>query len=416
MNQQVQKVVEKLVQGMNLSHLRILEIGAGTGGTTAHLLPHLREADYVFTDISPLFLARAKARFASYPNLTFPNLTFPNLTFQRLDIEQPVDAQGFKQGDYDLVIAANVLHATADIEQTLRHVRSLLTPNGQLILLEGTQPLLWLDLIFGITEGWWKQPTHPLRAISQWQQHLQAAGFNTAIPLVSSDNPENSLSALPQSIIVATQPLAPVTQNKQNKQSNWLILAEPTAELGDALAQQLKGRLIWLEESFSLTEMLHRVNPLPDRIVYLVGRPAVSDWTSSSASSLGALSGETLEISPEVSPEISPETPLEAFIKATSTGLLTLLQAWSSQTNIRYQLNIVTQGATAGADGLPQSVMYGLARVIELEYPALSCRRIDLDPSDTVGKQLQYLCQELKSQTNERSVVYRQQERRVLLD
>ena len=44
--------------------LSILEIGAGTGGTTSALLPVLPagRTRYVYTDVSPLFTARARAR------------------------------------------------------------------------------------------------------------------------------------------------------------------------------------------------------------------------------------------------------------------------------------------------------------------------------------------------------------------
>ena len=41
--------------------LRILEVGAGTGGTTAHVVPRLplEGVEYTFTDVGPLFVARA---------------------------------------------------------------------------------------------------------------------------------------------------------------------------------------------------------------------------------------------------------------------------------------------------------------------------------------------------------------------
>jgi len=67
--------------------------------------------------------------------------------YEVLDIERSPADQGFQQ-PFDLMIAANVLHATADLRQTLTHVRELLAPGGELILLESTQPLAWLDLIF----------------------------------------------------------------------------------------------------------------------------------------------------------------------------------------------------------------------------------------------------------------------------
>ncbi|MEL7329977.1 MAG: L-histidine N(alpha)-methyltransferase, partial [Cyanobacteria bacterium J06559_1] len=376
MNQQVQQLVSRLTSSAS-QPLRILEIGAGTGGTTAHLLPCLGQAEYVFTDISPLFLAKAKERFSDYPHLSF----------HRLDIEKSVEAQGFGLGDYDVVIAANVLHATADVTQALENVRSLLTPSGQLILLEGTQPLLWLDLIFGMTEGWWKRPTHPLLSVAEWQQHLQMAGFSTTIPLVPSENTERALQSvlldLPQSIIIATQPSEPAPK------PDWLILTEPNTGLGEALSQKLGGELVQIQDASALTEVLSAGNLQADRIVYLMGQPSDRNLTE--------LSG----------------AELETLTQQTSTGILKVLKSQLAQGNAFPHLSIVTQGVVNGAGGLTQSPAWGLARVVELEYPTLNCRRIDLDPDDTLAAQLQCLHQELQTTAIEKSVVYRQQNRRV---
>ena len=51
------------------ARLRVLEIGAGTGGTTTYVLPLLPgdRVEYTFTDLSPLFLERAAEQFAAYP-------------------------------------------------------------------------------------------------------------------------------------------------------------------------------------------------------------------------------------------------------------------------------------------------------------------------------------------------------------
>ena len=53
--------------------LRILEIGAGTGGTTAHVLPHMQGQDieYTFTDIGPLFVNAARERFGAKAFMNF---------------------------------------------------------------------------------------------------------------------------------------------------------------------------------------------------------------------------------------------------------------------------------------------------------------------------------------------------------
>ena len=130
------------------SGLRLLEIGAGTGATTAHVLPLLPPdtAEYLFTDLSPRFTSEAPARFAAWPFLRGA----------RLDIETDPQAQGMELGSFDIVLAANVLHATRDLGQTLTHARKLLRHGGQLVLLEGTAPRRWIDLTFGLLEGWWR--------------------------------------------------------------------------------------------------------------------------------------------------------------------------------------------------------------------------------------------------------------------
>jgi microcystin synthetase protein McyE len=49
----------------------------------------------------------------------------------------------------------NVVHATPDIRDTLGHIRSLLKPGGQLVLLETVRQEDWVDVVWGLTPGWW---------------------------------------------------------------------------------------------------------------------------------------------------------------------------------------------------------------------------------------------------------------------
>lgn len=135
-------------------NLRVLEIGAGTGGTTAKILPALQSAygermhlSYTYTDISPGFFPPAQERFHE----------FPGIEYRVLDISQDPTEQGFEADleNYDLVIATNVLHATPRIQDTLRNVRKLVHPRGRLFLQELSPVSKWPNIIMGVLPGWW---------------------------------------------------------------------------------------------------------------------------------------------------------------------------------------------------------------------------------------------------------------------
>lgn len=139
------------------SGLKVLEIGAGTGGTTALVLEALEDqmpqsvSRYDFTDISSGFFLKARSKFEQWASL---------LHFEKLDIEQDPETQGYECGSYDLVIAANVLHATSCIDVTLKNVRKLLKPTGKLAMIEVTRLSPALNVTFGIFPDWWKGKGH----------------------------------------------------------------------------------------------------------------------------------------------------------------------------------------------------------------------------------------------------------------
>lgn len=107
--------------------MKILEIGAGTGGATLPILnvlsgqngSHCRFSNYTFTDISTGFFEKAHEKFKSW---------LPVMKFAKLNIEEDPLKQGFKAGEFDVIIAANVLHATPSMDQTLANVRTLMKP------------------------------------------------------------------------------------------------------------------------------------------------------------------------------------------------------------------------------------------------------------------------------------------------
>jgi amino acid adenylation domain-containing protein len=208
--------------------LRVLEIGAGTGGTTTYVLPLLPAdgVEYTFTDVSPIFLERAAERFAAYPFLRTA----------MLNIEKSPFEQGFEPGQFDLIIAANVLHATADLAAAVRRARELLSPGGMLFLLEGVAPQRWGDLTFGMTDGWWRftdttlRPNYPLIDTRAWSTILSDIGFADIVS-VPGDSPRSHGEAQ-QALIIA---------RASAYSRRWTVVGA-SDRLGDVVASGLRDR------------------------------------------------------------------------------------------------------------------------------------------------------------------------------
>ena len=223
----VRAVVSGLPEGRRL---RVLEVGAGTGSATEPILSELPEGrfDYSFTDISAGFFVEAEPRFAA---------SGAPIEYRALDIEADPQGQGFDAHGYDLVIAANVLHTTRDLAETLAHCRALLAPSGRLVALELMRGRNLQDLTFGLLDGWWRfadayRPDHALAAPAVWRRALTDAGFEEA-QVLGTDASDGGRPLGPGTI-VAQGPSEVV-----EAPGVWVLAADRggvAAELAEALA------------------------------------------------------------------------------------------------------------------------------------------------------------------------------------
>ncbi len=174
--------------------LRVIELGAGTGSTTAVVLDALApfgdRVTYLATDLSQRFLAHGAARFAGRPGIEFA----------LFDVERDAEANGQPIGTFDIVLAANVLHATANLGRTLARVRRLLRPGGILLLSEATRAQDFGTMVFGLTPGWWlaedrghRIPHAPLASVESWTSRLREAGFATVDTVTTGPNSPHAL-------------------------------------------------------------------------------------------------------------------------------------------------------------------------------------------------------------------------------
>jgi acyl transferase domain-containing protein/NADPH:quinone reductase-like Zn-dependent oxidoreductase/SAM-dependent methyltransferase/acyl carrier protein len=393
--------------------LRILEVGAGTGGLTSHLLP-LLERDlhsYIFSDVSAAFFSGAMQKLAG----------FPSMEYKILDLEKPATEQGFEAGAFDFIIGTNVLHAVSDLRSTLRHLHELLAPGGNLVFMDVAIPQLWTEVVFGLTTGWWKfadrdlRPFHPLLSRSQWEVILRETGFSETASLPGLLGPEGegqigllARKSWDESVAVSGSPSEPFSKSPEEK--SWLIFSDSSG-LGDRLVAKLRAVGVRCRvarcgdrfapdgiDAFTLRaevledwkQLLHECadDALPERLVYL--------W------SLDA-----------------PRSNLEEDSALMGTdALLHLIQAVEENKHLtKLRIDLVTRGAQSPRRGMEavdsgQAPLYGLLRVILNEYPNVSGRGIDLPPEPS-RSDLSLLWSELLCDDAEREIAFRGEARYV---
>ena len=229
--------------------LNIFEVGAGTGATTSAVLREIGDtyASYTFTDISSGFFMAAEERFAKSAS---------SMAFKTFNMEKEPSIQGFVEGQYDVVIAVNVLHVSGDMEASLSNVRRLLKPGGFLVVGELTSTdLLFSGMTVGTLPGWWigaetGRPWGPLLNLRQWDSTLKKVGFagiDTVTPDISASLPMNVFvaQAVNDQVTLLRNPLA-VKERPAGVVNNGLAIIGgttlPVYNLGQEIAQVLSHR------------------------------------------------------------------------------------------------------------------------------------------------------------------------------
>ena len=223
--------------------MHILEIGAGAGSMTSHVLSSIlsendppRFTRYDFTDISASSFEKAKEKFAFAK-------TYMN--FRSLNIELDPVSQGFVEGSYDMVIACCVLHSTRDLGVALRNTRKLLKPGGQLLLVEMTEPEeVWSHFAYGTLPEWWTNTEQyrkwsPCITEVQWDELLSLNGFS-GVETAFRDHQSRSCHEM--SLMIST-----AVENKKQSQlvvnRKVVLIVDINSALQLNLACQLQHRL-----------------------------------------------------------------------------------------------------------------------------------------------------------------------------
>lgn len=234
LNEQVREQVKRFTA--QRGPLRIMEAGAGTGSTTAQVVgdPAIPIEEYLFSDVSGVFLREARQRFQHWPFMQYRLADIVN------DAALPADY-------YDVAIATNVLHAVSDIPRALQQVFHCLKPGGMAVLNEAVDRHDFLTVTFGLLDGWWHPPASgvtriahtPLLSVPTWRDLLQQAGF-TRVEQVGDRRQSLIIAYKPASVTLAQ----PIQHKEESMKENVLTpdVAPMRAATPDraAIAEQIR--------------------------------------------------------------------------------------------------------------------------------------------------------------------------------
>jgi acyl transferase domain-containing protein/NADPH:quinone reductase-like Zn-dependent oxidoreductase/NADP-dependent 3-hydroxy acid dehydrogenase YdfG/ubiquinone/menaquinone biosynthesis C-methylase UbiE/acyl carrier protein len=422
-NTLAQSAIERVLAHLPADRLlRVLEIGAGTGGLTSYLLPRLPadRTEYVFTDLSNHFLGNAQQRFGD----------FAFVSYKKLDVEKDPVEQGFAEHSFDIVVASQVLHATTDLRNTVTNARRLLADDGLLVLLESVTPGRWIDLVFGLTEGWWRfadtdlRPEYPLLSYAGWRKLLGETGFGevvdasaspalggygSAVILARCALKAASSSPTPAPVVAGAE-CAPVS-SEAKQPGHWLIFAD-RGGVGASLAGFLRGSgeqvVLVYPPGAAPAEEPDAMVVAPDRVEdmkHLLGLLARSGRLPRA----GIVHLWNLDAP---APDDLTAEGLDEVIDLGCLSVVHLVQAWAEQTTDESRLWLVTRGTQSVQPGvcepinMGQTMVWGLGRVLCNEFPKLRCKMVDLGAvgGDEEGREL---FEELRTDDSEDEVALR---------
>ena len=385
-------MVENLPEGQRM---RVLEIAAGKSSATAWILSTLPAGcfHYTFADIAAGFSTAAETHFREDEHIDY----------RVLDIEKDPVAQGFAAHSYDLIVAPSVLHTTKNLHASLARCRQLLAPEGHLLAVERLRNRGWVDLTFGLLEGWWRlddssRAKSTLAPPPTPHLTLRDASFDAVA------FPEDG-SALELVVINAQAP-----KDETTLAGCWVLVADRggiAVELAAELAK-LNYKVVLLGETEdaegNVTSMSVDIESRTAWHTLLKGLPAKMPLIG--VVHLVALDGGTQASTEEMGHSIKR---IVASALALTQGLLDAALTPSQGTNF------VTRGAQVleqeRLSELAGATLWGLGKTIANEAASLQPRMIDLDPRDTSLPS--YLVAELLFPDNENHIAYRTGNRKV---
>ncbi|QBI56618.1 Mycocerosic acid synthase [Streptomonospora litoralis] len=364
--------------------LRVLEIGAGTAGFSTALVPLLPpdRTQYTFTDVSPFFFAPAQKQLAEYDFVEY----------RTLDLDADPAEQGFTEGEYDLVVAANALHTAREMAAALPRVASLLSPGGRLLAVENHDNDA-ASGVFGLLESFWNSADTDLRpdgafiARDRWPGLLRRGGFGDVV----QTGDDRGASARDLSVLLATAehraagpvPAVPAPAEPQEPEVVRVVVAESAAEL--PLAQAVAEAC--------------------DDAAVAVAADGTAQWADLPAAPVHGRHSVTI-----VYAEPDPDDVVAATTRRAAMLRSLLGAALPHDESRQLDLRLVTRPsgvhpAPEGCDVPADAAVWGMARTLANEYGEIALTRISLQRGADITADARRLAREVLSDSPEDEIV-----------
>ncbi|CAI6341060.1 unnamed protein product [Periconia digitata] len=391
-HRQLAKYVQ-LLQFKN-PNMRILEIGAGTASTTLPVLNALAARSdsngrplvdrYTFTDISTGFFEKAMKKLDRFGDL---------VEFKKLDIEYPPGEQSIELASYDLVIAVNVVHATRDIENTLKSIRSLLKPQGHLALMEITVPMLHTGLTFGTLPGWWLstdgRKDGPLMNPTLWNKKLRNSAFTGLdVHMPDYENAYHEISVIISSVAYSKRYQHDLAQMRVNKPRIPRIITNGRHETnGDSQSEVEDTNGAMEQQSDDVSQ-----NSSIGQTVYIVHETSEKNIAELLVKLFGINGVNAKSSLPQYAlPKGSIVVVLLELLKPYLMNCKD--EQWEKVSQICQHARMilwVTSGAAIECASPMRSLVTGLARCVQSENHAIKFRTLDLESQSQLETTLEW--------------------------
>lgn len=363
----VQQLVERWPSGRPIRVLELRGASAALSSTLLSVLPTDR-TDYVFTDPSDTVLGRAEHRLSRFEHVRFLPLDLTQ-GFREQFAAHHLEASRY----FDLVLCSGMLTSPEHASELLAEIRSVLAPDGHVLLLQPGADR-FSTLVLGMHTA-------------DWTGALADASFDDVVCL--DDVASGTGLAAQQRIIVAAAGVDQVRPEVPSaaRDLGVLLVVEPrelTSYFVRALQQSLEhaGARVIVHvgepgaDAAVLTDVLARAHA--ERVVYLTGL----------SNEGGCLTEQTRR----------------------TTTLLRLVRALeSTRAQVAANLTVVTRGAFPTADGRGpidpgHASLWGLGRVVGNEHTALDIRLVDLHAASGGASAAGWLATELLARDAESEV------------